>query len=413
MADSVQIASFVGGELRVTSSDEKSSEAVLALPLSHLLVRLVRVPAENREDPVGYATPLLQAQTPFPDEPLTVSCETIRSDESGLVVLAAALPEGATEVVGEALDGAKLDITRVDVLALGQLRELWPQIEDGRKGLRRLVILVGTDEYALFVLSGDEPIALRGVSLSDNLSNEVLKTLLEAEAFGGARPLDEIVVFGEWSPETLKLQVPTRVLPLTTDGVAGIAARSQEEDTLDARPASWREMLEETRFKSKLKHHLTIALGIWGVIMLVLFGVPMVYNQLAAHQQTLCKEHARKYAEVREMKAKVDLVRKYSDHDKGALEILKAVSDRLPEGVELDSWNFVRDEEVRLSGESDEASGVYALKDALEAITFGSEDDESSGERLFKTVELNGPRAGKGGRQKFDLTCGFKEEEAE
>ena len=93
MADVVQTAAFEGGALRLLDSGSKAREAVLALPLSRLIVKMVRVPEEGRDDPAAYATPILQAMSPYPDEPLTVSYETVRETERGLVVLAAALPE--------------------------------------------------------------------------------------------------------------------------------------------------------------------------------------------------------------------------------------------------------------------------------------------------------------------------------
>ena len=138
MAESVQIAVFEGGNLSVVQAREKDPEVVLALPLNRLLVKMVRVPAENREDPVAYATPILQAMSPYPDEPLTVTCETVGETEAGLTVIAAALPESAADDIGAALDAGKYSATRIDALALGQLRELWGALDDGRADIRRL-----------------------------------------------------------------------------------------------------------------------------------------------------------------------------------------------------------------------------------------------------------------------------------
>ena len=58
----------------------KGREAVLALPLNRMLVRMARVP--SGEDPVAVAAPILQASNPFPDEQLTVSCETVGETEA-------------------------------------------------------------------------------------------------------------------------------------------------------------------------------------------------------------------------------------------------------------------------------------------------------------------------------------------
>jgi len=41
----------------------------------------------------------------------------------------------------------------------------------------------------------------------------------------------------------------------------------------------------------------------------------------------------------------------------------------------------------------------------------GTEDDD--GEPVFSSVILNGPSAGRGGKQKFDLECSYRSEEEE
>ena len=415
MAETIQVVAFEGGELRSLGSEIVPGEAVLALPLSRLVVKMVRVSEE--EDAVAAASGILAAISPFPDEPLTVSCETVRETEKGRVVLAAALPEGAAEDIADALDAAKINVTRVDILSLGELRGLWPQLSDGRTGVRRLVLLKGADCLSLFVLDDDQPSAVRAITSEGDLRREVMLSLLEAEDFGGAKPLSEIVVAGDVDATALESFAPVRRLETGEDRLAlalkGVEERAGEPSTMDALPASWREVLEETRFKAKLKKFLAIAGGIWAFVMLVLFGVPVVFGLLTDRQKGLCRDHSRQYKSVLAMKEKVDLVRKYSDHARGALETMKMVSDLLPlpEGsdsscIELNSWNFRREDGehsggVKFSGEADSTALVYQFKDAL--VDCG----------LFAQVDLQGPSAGKGGRQRFDIDCRFEGEEEE
>lgn len=405
MADSVQVAAFEGGELRVMASKEKSNEAVLGLPLSRLIVKMVRVPEESRGDPSAFAAPILQAMSPYPDEPLTVSCETVRETERGMVVLAAALPESASDDIAEALDAKKLNVTRIDALALGTLRGVWSALGQGDE--RRLVLIGGPDCVSAVVIDGDMPSAIRAISSQSDMKREVMLSLLEAEDFGGARDLSEIVCVGEVPSDGLETFAPIRKIEVGEDAaLVGVAERALEPDSINALPASWQEVLEETRFKSKLRGRLFVAGGLWTAIMLVLFGVPIVYGYLTDHQKALCREHSRQYRAVAEMRDKVKLVQKYSDHARGALEIMKAVSDRLPQGVTLNSWSFRRDEGVKVSGEADEAEFVYKFKDNMSEA--GSEDGDES---VFASVTLNGPSAGRGGKQKFDLECRYELEE--
>lgn len=415
MAESIQVVAFEGGELRPLGSEIVPGEAVLALPLSRLVVKMVRVPEEA--DAVETASGILSAISPFPDEPLTVSCETVRETEKGRVVLAAALPEGAADDIADALDAAKINVTRVDILSLGELRGLWSQLSDGRVGVRRLVLLKSADCLSLFVLDDDQPSAVRAITSEGDLRREVMLSLLEAEDFGGAKPLAEIVVTGDVDVAGLESFAPVRRIEAGEDRIVlalkGVEERSGEPSSLDALPASWREVLEETRFKAKLKKFLAIAGGIWAFVMLILFGVPVVFGLLTDRQKSLCREHSRQYKSVLAMKEKVDLVRKYSDHARGALETMKMVSDLLPlpEGsdsscIELNSWNFRREDGersggVKFSGEADSTALVYQFKDAL--VDCG----------LFAQVDLQGPSAGKGGRQRFDIDCRFEGEEEE
>lgn len=391
MTDSIQVAAYTGGELRLLSEDSDASEAVLALPLSRLIVRMVRVPEEGRADPAAFATPLLQAMSPYPDEPLKVSYETVREDGDGLIILAAALPESATDDIAEALDAKKLSVMRVDALVLGELRRLWSGIETS-DGARRLIKVKSPDCTTMIVLDGDAPASIRAVSEGASMKREEMLLLLEAEDFGGPKELKETLEFERDIVRAME----------------GVAERSQEEGALNALPESWGEVLAETRFKAKLYRRLGIAGGVWAFIMAVLFGVPVVFGLLTDHQKSLCKEHSRQYQEVRSIKEKVELVQKYSDHSRGALEIMKAVSDRLPQGIDLDSWSFRRGESLKLTGLADEDTQVYKFKDQL--VAAAAADDDS--DRVFKTVEL-GSLSSKGGRQRFPIDLGFVEEEEE
>lgn len=421
-----QTAAFEGGVLRVMASGVKSREVALALPLGRLLVRLVRV-AEG-EDPVEVARGILSAASPFPGEPLAVGLEKVCDDAVGRTVyLAAALPEGSADDIADALDAAKLNVVRVDALVLGELRGIWRAIDGGG---RRLVVFEGPDGVSLVVLDADLPVSIRAASLGSDLKREAMLSLLEAEDFGGPKPLGEVVRVrreaedsaadsaaeppAEPAPDPLaSFGAPVRSIEIGADaGLAGIAERTAEDGSLNAMPDSWREVLAETRFKAKLLRNMIAAVAVWLVAMAVLFGVPVAYGYMTDYQKELCKRHAKQYKAVSDKKAKVKLVRKYSDHSRGALEIMKAVSDRLPGGVTLTSWDFTRDDGVRMRAESDDTRSAYQFKEALEEMRVEGEDgDDSDGERIFEVVRIGTISTQKDGRQKFEIECSQKTEE--
>ena len=365
---------YESGELKFLEGEERSKEAVLALPLSRLLVTMVK----KVED----AEASLKAMSPYPDEPLTVSCEQV---DEGLYI-AAGLPESSAEDLGEKLDAAKVQVTRVDSLTFGEIRALWDKID---KVGRVLVTIKGKDCVSLVVLDGGNPIALRAVMDEEEIKREKMLVLLQAEEFAGPKDHREVELDAPDIQESLK----------------AIQARNLEGGTLNAMPASWTEMLEESRFKAKLVKYLSIAGGIWALIKLVLIGVPIVFGFMTDHQKQLCREHRKEFTAVSTMRDKVKLIRKYSDHSRGALEIMKAVSDRLPQGIDLTNWYYKHEDGVTVSGESSSEDAVYQFKDKLAEMA-----EEDGGEVIFPTVELKGPTAVKNGKYKFDLSCSYKKE---
>ena len=390
MAGEAQIVAYEGGALRALPSRSSGREAVLALPLTSLLVKIVRVPAG--EDPVAVATPVLKALSPFPDEELTVSCETVSETEAGSVVIAAAMPESAADGVAEALDEKKLTVTRVDALVLGHLRAAWGRL-DVADGRRRIVRLKSPDCISLFVLDGDQPVSISAVVDEGDLKRGEMLALLEAEDFAGPKPLADTVDLGEAQGD---------------EALVGIADRSEDPASLNALPASWREVMDETRFKAKLVKFLAVEGVVWALAMSVLFGVPVVYGFMTDHQKGLSRQHSRKYKEVVAMKERVEIVRKYSDHTLGALEIMKAVSDRLPEGVTLSSWNYRQGDSLRIAGEAPLDGSELDLKEAMEALSYEDEDGEPV--KVFQGVHLGNTSESKGMRR-FNLDLSMKTEE--
>ena len=397
--------------MRLLSPGGKGRETVLALPLDMMLAAVVRVPAG--EDPVAVATPVLQAANPFPDEPLTIGCETVREAQEGSVAIAAALPESAfaVEGVGAALDANKLSVTRVDILALGQLRVSWDAIGVGAEDVRKAVLVSSPDCVSIFVLDGDMPVSIKAAAPGSDIKREVVLALLEAEGFNGAKPLSEIVVLERETEEafdSLSDFEPVRRVTVGADSaLAGIAERSTEAQSLNALTASWADMLAETRFKKKLVKYLSVAVGIWALAMGVLFGVPVVYGFMTDSQKAETKRRHSKYVEVKAMEDKVNLVRKYSDHEHGALELLKAVSDRLPADVTLTEWDYKREKGISIGGDAGSTSDVYALKDEMEAMAFGEDEDAV---KVFGAVKMGPTRSAKDGRTRFSLDLEFPTE---
>ena len=433
--------------LKAAAKRFDTSEIVLSMPLASLLVKVVRTSVDARDSLSETAGVELGKVSPFPSETPVVGIETVAETDRELVTMFAALPEAGSAEIGDALDEAKVRVVRTDVTAIGWLRTLWPRImasqerhvegnvpsqnyADGSAAslqaaaASRVVVLMNFDDWDVVVLDDGAPTLLRGLGeISDpaELGREVTLSILQA---GASSAPCEMVVFSkrDVSPEIvgrLGMFGPVRIERVDEAdanwGVDGVARRTLEGASLDVTPAEWTEFREEARFKRKLAMFLSIAAAGWALVMGTLFGGPVVYDQLTERQKTICKRHAKAHKEVKDMRDKVKLVQQYSDHARGTLEMLKAVSDRMPEGVTLTSFNYKRGEKLSIVGEAVQPTVVYDFKNALTEATIVLVDSEAEdggeasedGEKLFAEVTLTGPSKSRN-VHKFSIECLFE-----
>lgn len=377
------------------------TEFTLALPLSKLLMKGVRLPAETREDLMGAAALELDGISPFPDEELAPAAEVVAETDSEIQVLVSALPSASAAEVGAALDAAGVHVTRTDATALGWLRTLWPRLCEV-EARRRLVLLNLGDGWDLAVLDDGAPVQLRGIGAVDSiaeLGREVTLSLLACDT--GGVDVGDVVVCCMQEPEKDVLDRLSAFGPVRTvlvddpsAGVEGCARREAEGGTFDVTPADWTESLTESRFRRKFKAFLCVAVGLWMAVMGVLFGYEVVYDQLRDRQKDLCKKHARAFKEVEALTNRVALLDRYQDRSKCALEMLKLVSDHMPDGedMKLEEFIFKRGEGVEVRGKAPDRDSEWKYEDALRNIQDPAWDEDNSGEPppLFPSVEAKG-----------------------
>lgn len=398
-----------------------TNEFVLSLPLSKFLVKCVRLPAEAREDVQGAAQLELDAISPFPDEVLTPGAEIVAETDRDVLAVIAALPDAASAEVSEALTAAKVHVLRTDVTALGWLRGLWPRLCEKQGVMRRLVLLDLDGGWDLVVLDEGSPSFLRGIGMvsgAAELGREVMLSLLSLE--GGCGGADDIVVCARARPEADVLAKlgdfgPVRVVLVDDDfaGVEGTANRAVEGSALDVTPAAWGEARLESRFRRKMFAALAVAGGVWLALMGGLYGVDTTYDLLADHQKSKQTEkaHAKAFREVSAMTNRVALIERYADHAHCALEVLKMVSDSLPDSQEMAfrSFQYRRDESVKLNGSAAVREDLRSFTESLEAATFEDNEDVP----IFAKVQQSGGETQTKKGVRFSIECFFHSDDEE
>lgn len=425
MAEEKLTASFAGGALRLPAKVARGAEVALAVPLCRVVAAILRIGGGEGENIADAALAKLKAISPFPDESPAVSCETLRETEDSTVVLAAALPKDSSEDIAASLDEAGVNVKRVDIAALGVLRGAWGQISAGGAGGeggagRRIVAIEEEDDIALFVMDGDCPVALRAISREGDARRDTMLALLKAEDFAGGAPVAECVILGGKDSGALDAALASfasvRRMETAPDAVeTGVGERSAEAGGLDVMPASWRETLEETRFKRSMRKYLAVSLSILALAVAAAAGGPFVYGYMASNVETQRKTHRSAYNKVNEKRRQVESVRSVSNHDLGALEALRVVSSVMPDGVTLSKWNFKRGDRLSFSGtvEDGDQQKVYNFKDGLAGVMLSqiSENEDDAETPFFAEVTLPRGVVQRGSKTMFDVDCFFKTEE--
>lgn len=373
-------------------------EFTLSLPLSRLLVKMVHLPAEARDDLVGAAQMELDSISPFPDEVLLPGVEVVAETDKEIVAVVAALPEAASAEISEAMAAAKVQVVRTDATAFGWLRSLWPRICSGGGADRRVVLFDLDDGWDLMVLDAGAISFLRGigrVSGIDELSREVTLSLLQ---LGGTFDVGEIVLCTRSRADSAILsrlgslgEVREVLVDDPAAGVEGVARRTLENEALDVTPASWRETRIESIFRRRLTAWMAVAGGVWLAVMAVLFGVDITYDFLTDRQKAMQRDrrHAAAFKEVSALKSRVELIQRYADHAHGALEVFKTISDALPPSQDMvfSSFRYRRDESVRVTGSATAREDLRTFMDNLNNASF---EDAAEGEKLFAKVQQSG-----------------------
>ena len=404
------------------------SEFTLSLPLSKLLVKSVRMPVEAREDLLGAAKLELDGISPFPDEELAPAAEIVAETDSEILALVSALPASAAAEISAALAAARVHVTRTDATALGWLRSLWPRLSEV-EAQRRLVLLNLGDGWDLAVLDDGALVQLRGIGHVESaaeLVREVTLSLLACETSG--MDVGDVVVCGNAAPakdvfERLSEFGPVRTV-LVEDpsaGVEGCARREAEGCAFDVTTADWSESRTESRFRRKLRAFLSVAIGLWAIVIGVLFGYETVYNMMKDHQRDLRKgAHAKAYKEVLDMTNRVALIDRYEDRTTCALEMLKLVSDSLPDddGMVFDSFRFRRGESVFVRGKASQRESWRQLVQALQSAQAprpGADEDEVDGDAppLFAEVKPSDGSQNRDGMYPFTVEAKYPTPENE
>jgi Tfp pilus assembly protein PilN len=346
------------------------------------LLRIADLPTTDQAELPGMVELQIDRFSPFPVDHLVVAHETLRVGSDRTRVLMAAIHRDAVEREAAAMKAAGLDVRRVDLDILGWWHQLRESGIAESPGLRLHMIMDMSSVMVLAVQDG-LPVLVRalgrgiGVDTPQDIEDELNATLTALETewglgdgaavtawFGGAPPSD-------WANRlSAACGLPVRCrsmddLPPITEGVARRAAAASGT-ALNLAPAEW----ETERVSRASGRRLIVAaaacIGLW-LAAVTAFLIALAIRESGINRiKTRVDVLEQPASEVRALQTRIRTLEDYGDRSRSALELMRQVSEDLPEGLSLTSLIFKKGRSVSLRGDAESVNPVYDFFAAME-----------------------------------------------
>jgi hypothetical protein len=362
----------------------------VALPTSQLLVKVLSLPAGAAADLPGIVHLQMDRLSPFPGDELTVSHELLAQKDGNLQVLAAAVPRAVADQWDRRFLAAGLKPARLDAALLGWWRLLNEARALDPAAGRRAVLIESAGEWDLVIADQGHPVLARGLGVVgvEDLALQVTLSLLSVEVDVGSLPLQEAVVVTADPPRedlmaALRGIGAERVRTVARGGLgqpaSGPAMRLAEGAPLDLVPAAWTARVRADVLRRRFLQGLAAAAAVWALAAAGLFFAPVGMRMLVGRKQAEVDAATPAFRDVCNVRDRVRLIRSYMDRSHAALEVLRTVAENQPDGVDLASLAYRREEGAKLAGDAAAATLVLTFKDQIDAS------------RVFDHSTLTGP----------------------
>ncbi len=393
----------------------------VGLPSESLLLRIVNLPNADANEMREMVRLQLDKIAPFPLEEMVFSHETLAVGQDFSRILMVAARRAAAEDIARALNDARLRPARMDAAVMGWqplLKNAGAFPENGRHAN----LIVSADESVLWISQNGDPIAIRALRGHDqtvpgadsyrDMAEEIRHTLMALELEHGPESAVSLAVWHENEPPSEASDAfrtlaglepvfrPLSELPPLSEGLARRAAQ-QGDGLLDLTPEQWRATEQTQAFRRRFKRTAQLLIGLWTLAMAAVLGGNYWQEarlETVRAEQTAWAEAAN---EVRDLRARIRMIREYTDTKQSALETLREVVRLLPDGIELTLFDYRKGNSARIGGQADSVNQVYDYKTRMD------------GSALFLNAELTGPRYdARRKKQLFDMELALPEKES-
>ncbi len=403
--DSEMISS--AGETLKTALDGVKGDMAVSLPSDQVLLRVLDLPTTDPAEIAGMVSLQIDKVSPFPIENMVMAHEVLARQESGVVVAGIAVQRSVVENLAKLLKSADIVPLRVDVTSLVWWRFIKKSGSLAESG--RQVFIIFRDMASEFIVVRDGvPLLFRAFARQDDQSDaqfmveicdELGYTLMSLELEQGAFSDFSISIWHSGLLDEDVLERPKELsngnLEMTAmdvmPGLAeGIAARATQDDAIDLTPSDLIAERVKRGFRKKLAIALGGVAGVWLLALVVLFGGVQVQKMRLSSVKKELEKIQPASMEVRELRRKVSTINLYVDRSRSALECVREISLKQPQGVDLTMLNYRKGASLKVSGEAGNVHLIYAFKKNMDTS------------KLFESIVLDGPQRVKG-REVFEI----------
>lgn len=400
----------VGQTLR-ESCGKLAKPLTVGIPASRVLLRVLDLPEGSAQDLHGMVELQVDKFAPFSVEEATFSYEILETANGRCRLWVGAIPTKTAETVGACLRAAGTPPQRIDINLLAWWQLLRDAGKTGDGNGSRAFLILERESCDLVITTAGIPVAVRTLDgleamepdeLCEEITREILFTLTSLDLDRTGHPLSEISLWHKGQPPELLLQrlheqiavavhaSSLETLPSLAEGLSRRALATIP--LLDLAPAEWHKADASRRARRRLLTAGGSLLGIWAVCMAVLFGGLQYQKQRLARQESQLAELAPAADNARALRARAKTLEQYIERQHSALECLREVSDLLPPGIELKSFNYHKAKTLELSGEADAVSLVFDFKKEMEKSELFVKTDlprtqrNPQGKEVFKLI---------------------------
>ena len=386
--------------------DLREHKIVTAIGGDDVFCQTLRLPTTDAGELKQMLDLQIDGLTPLPVEEIVYSFEPLETTATETRILLAVAHKATVNERIAALEavGWRPEIVSIDMLAI--FRELLRQGVLPSGDQANTLVLVSPSAANFIVFSSGSILAVRSVMLSDKdfIRDALVRTLLAAEV---ERPglIAGKTVFATWD-ESLRTQVTELAdgAEVLADSVVASPIRNICFDAartgvfrLNLLPEEWRERRHKARVRQIAMRSL-IGLAAVYVVALVTFLTMLGIKK--AQTSSVERELARlrpQFTSAQELHKTLLTMQQRLDRERSALEVLREVSQLLPENVKLSGFTFKKDANVVLRGQAQAAGFANEFISRLERS------------ELFVKVTPGGQRIEAGtGLTKFEVDCSLK-----